>query len=77
MYIIVEEAEHHGARFECVTESWDDTHEGKLLRDVKGFVAAIEREKFAERSVRGRKSRIKDKGQLLPGSKPTIRIPLA
>lgn len=58
LYILVEEFEDHGARLEFVTEDFEDSAVGRFLRSAKAFAAEVEREKLAERSVRGRRATI-------------------
>lgn len=68
-YILDEEFREHGARLELVTERYEDTAVGRLIRSVMAFVAEIEREKIIERSTRGRHARARS-GKLLPGARP-------
>ena len=67
--VLVDEIEHHGARIELVTESFDDTSAGRLIRSVQSFAAEVEREKIIERSGRGRHARVVS-GKPLPGPRP-------
>lgn len=67
--IIADELEHAGIRLEFVTERFEDTAVGEFIRNAKAFAAEIEREKIAERTVRGRIERVKA-GKLIPGGKP-------
>lgn len=67
--VMLEEIEHHGARLELVTETFDDTPVGRIVRNVLMFVAEMEREKIRERTARGKLARIQS-GSLLPGRKP-------
>lgn len=64
--VLVDEIEHHGARLELVTESFDDSATGKLIRSVQSFAAEVERTKIVERSSRGRRARVAS-GKPLPG----------
>lgn len=56
--VIFAEAEHKGVTIVSVTEDLDNSSTGVFMRQVSGFVAEMEREKFVERSMRGRKDRI-------------------
>ena len=69
LYILAEELEGAGARLEFVTEIFEDSAVGKFLRSAKAFAAEIEREKFLERSLRGKRARL-SAGKLLPGKSP-------
>lgn len=55
--IIAEECEKKGIRLIFVTEPLDNSPEGQLIQYVKGYAAQVEREKIADRTMRGRKSR--------------------
>ncbi|MEN3331437.1 MAG: site-specific recombinase [Blastocatellia bacterium] len=55
--IIAEECERHGVELIFVSEPFDNSHEGALLRYVKGYAAQVEREKFRERIIRGKRER--------------------
>lgn len=67
--VLIDELEHRGARLELVTEQFDDTSTGRLIRSVQSFVGEMEREKIAERTTRGKKARLQS-GKLLPNGKP-------
>lgn len=67
--ILVEEITEHGARLEFVTEEFENSAVGRFILSAKAFAAEVEREKIAERSVRGKIARIQS-GKLLPGYKP-------
>ncbi|HEY8600388.1 MAG TPA: recombinase family protein [Thermomicrobiales bacterium] len=67
LYILLDEAERYGARFEFVTEDFDSSPTGKMLLSLKGFAAEVEREKIIERTKRGLKAR-NDAGKLKPGA---------
>jgi site-specific DNA recombinase len=55
--ILVEEAEDYGVKLAFVTECFEDTATGQLLRSVKAFAAELEREKISERTMRGKAQR--------------------
>jgi site-specific DNA recombinase len=67
--ILAEEAADHGARLEFVTESFEDSAVGRFIRNARAFAGEVEREKIAERTVRGRLARVQA-GKLIPGGKP-------
>jgi site-specific DNA recombinase len=69
LYILAEELERAGVRLEFVTEVFEDTAVGKFLRSAKAFAAEVEREKFRERSLRGRRARVAS-GKLIHGKTP-------
>jgi site-specific DNA recombinase len=56
VYILDDEATRHGAELRFVTEEFDKTPIGKLIRSARGFAAEVEREKFRERSLRGKRA---------------------
>jgi site-specific DNA recombinase len=55
--ILVEELEEAEVKGEFVSEKFEDTATGQLLRSVKAFAAEFEREKIAERTMRGKAQR--------------------
>src|SRR6266550_3613416 len=55
--ILVEEMDECGVSLAFVTERFEDTATGQLLRSVKAFAAEFEREKIAERTMRGKVAR--------------------
>lgn len=57
LYIVVEEITDHGATVEFVTEDFADSAVGRFLRSAKAFASEIEREKIAERTLRGKLAR--------------------
>lgn len=65
--IFAEECERAGVALHFVTESFDDSAEGKLIRSVRGYTAEIERQKIKERMARGMRARIAS-GKLPCGS---------
>jgi site-specific DNA recombinase len=67
--VLIEEAQHHGVRYEFVTEPLDTSPEGLLLQQVKGYVGHAERAKIHERTRRGKRARL-DAGLPLPGCRP-------
>ncbi len=55
--IIAEECDKKGIDLIFVAEPLDNSPEGQLIMYVKGYAAQMEREKIADRTMRGRKSR--------------------
>src|SRR5215213_9715457 len=55
--VVFAEAEYHDVHMEFVTEKLDDTPEGRLLASVSSYVAAIEREKIRERTIRRKRAK--------------------
>jgi site-specific DNA recombinase len=64
--IIAEECEKRGGELIFVTEPLDASPEGQLIRYVRGYAAEIEREKIAERTLRGKRARALQ-GKLVTG----------
>jgi site-specific DNA recombinase len=67
--IIIDRIESVGASVAFVTLDFDKSETGALLRNVRAFAAALEREKLSERTVRGRIARVQS-GKLIPGGRP-------
>jgi site-specific DNA recombinase len=65
--LLTEEFEKLGAKLIFVSTELKDTPEGKMLYQMRGVFAAYEREKFRERSMRGRRSMAK-KGLIVQDS---------
>jgi site-specific DNA recombinase len=63
------EFDHLETKLELVSETIDDSPEGRLLQSVRAFVAEIERLKIRERSERGVRARV-DSGKPIPGPRP-------
>lgn len=57
--IIAQECARAGVELILVNAPLDTSPEGMLIQYVKGYAASIEREKFKERSLRGRLTRVK------------------
>jgi site-specific DNA recombinase len=55
--ILVEEMEDLGVNLDFVTEDFEDTAVGQLVRSVKAFASELEREKILERTTRGKVER--------------------
>lgn len=62
--VLMDEIKHHGAELVSVTENIDDSPLGQFMRQALGFAAAVEREKFLERSKRSIDKRLQD-GKLI------------
>ena len=57
--ILFDEFERAGARLEFVTERFEDTAVGRFILAARAFIAEVEREKIAERTMRGKEERAK------------------
>jgi len=55
--VLLADIEKVGATLEFVTEDFEDTPVGRLILNVRGFAAEVEREKIAERTMRGKLER--------------------
>ncbi|MFI5383920.1 MAG: recombinase family protein [Methanosarcina thermophila] len=67
--ILMEEFEYCGVKIECVTEKFDDTSAGRLLRSIQGYVAKDEHRKIVLRMKTGKRARAED-GFLMPSNRP-------
>ncbi len=65
--VLFDEAETSGVRLEFVTEDFEDTAIGKFIVAARAFVSEVEREKIAERTMRGKAERARN-GQLAQGT---------
>lgn len=65
--IFIDECERAKVAPLFVTESFDDSPEGKLIRSIRGYTAEVERQKIKERVTRGMKARVAS-GKLPNGS---------
>jgi site-specific DNA recombinase len=64
--ILQEELERYGIRLILVTDDVDSSDIGKLVAHIKGFAAKLEAEKIKERTMRGKRERIRN-GKLPTG----------
>ena len=55
--VLFDEAEQAGARLEFVTEKFEDTAIGRFILAARAFIGEVEREKIAERTMRGKDAR--------------------
>ena len=55
--VLFDEAEGWGVRFEFVTERFEDTAIGRFILAARAFTGEVEREKIAERTMRGKAER--------------------
>jgi site-specific DNA recombinase len=67
--VIIDRIEGAGASVAFVMLDFERSETGALLRNVRAFAAALEREKIGERTGRGKRARIAS-GKPLVGSKP-------
>lgn len=58
--VIMDELQHHNTNLVSVTEDIDNSPLGQFLRQALGFAAAVEREKFLERSKRTIEKRVRE-----------------
>jgi site-specific DNA recombinase len=65
------EAERHGCKWVALDDWGDDSHEGQLLKFIKGWMAKGERSKIAERMQRGKRQRARE-GRIVPAGKPPL-----
>jgi site-specific DNA recombinase len=65
--ILFDEFEGTGTRLELVTERFEDTAVGRFVLAARAFVAEVEREKIAERTMRGKAERART-GRLPQGT---------
>ena len=57
--VLLDNIEKVGASLEFVTESFENTAVGRLILNVRAFSGEVEREKIAERTMRGKEARAK------------------
>ena len=67
--IIIDRIESAGVSVAFVTLDFEQSETGALLRNVRAFAAALEREKIGERTQRGRRARVAS-GKPIAGGKP-------
>ena len=67
--ILDEEMERHGARLVALDDWGDESHEGQLLRYMKGWVSKGERLKTKERTRRGLRRKMRE-GKVIRVSRP-------
>jgi site-specific DNA recombinase len=65
--ILFEEVEQAGAKMEFVTENFEDNAIGRFILAARAFVGEVEREKIAERTMRGKVERARS-GRLPQGT---------
>lgn len=65
------EAERRGCKWMGLDDWGDDTHEGQLLKFIKGWMAKGERSKIAERMQRGKRQRARE-GKIVPAGRPPL-----
>lgn len=67
---LLSEIEQAGAKLDLVTENFDDTPMGRVLRAMVSFAAELERQKIKERTYRGKRQRAEKDKRIMPGHKP-------
>jgi site-specific DNA recombinase len=55
--VLFDEVQQAGARLEFITEKFEDTAIGRFILSARAFIAEVEREKIAERTMRGKLER--------------------
>lgn len=65
--VLFDDVEQAGARLEFVTERFEDTAVGRFILAARAFIAEVEREKIAERTMRGKAERARG-GRLPQGT---------
>lgn len=65
--ILTQELDKHGVTLEAVTEDVDNSELGKLISYIRHFAAKLEAEKIRERTIRGKRERVK--AGRLPGGR--------
>jgi site-specific DNA recombinase len=67
--VLFDEAERHGCQVISATEEIDKTPEGVLMRNIRGYVAEVERLKILDRTARGT-ARLLEQGLLICSGLP-------
>ena len=57
--VLFDEVEQAGAKLQFVTEKFEDTAIGRFILAARAFIGEVEREKIAERTMRGKGERAK------------------
>ncbi|MFC1956730.1 recombinase family protein [Chloroflexota bacterium] len=65
--ILMQEFEKHNVILEAVTENIDSSEIGRLINYIRGFASKLEAEKIKERTMRGKRARLKE-GRLPQGT---------
>jgi len=65
--VLFDEVEQAGAQLDFVTERFEDTAIGRFILAARAFIAEVEREKIAERTMRGKEERARS-GKIPQGS---------
>ena len=68
--IVEQELKRHGVAVEYALADYPDTPEGRLNKHLRATIAEYEREKIAERTVRGRRNKVKSGSVLVYGRPP-------
>ncbi len=69
--VLFDEFEYHKCKVISATEDIDNSPEGVLIRNIRGYVAQVEREKIADRTSRGTKALL-DRGLLVCSGPPGL-----
>jgi site-specific DNA recombinase len=68
-HVILYRIEEYNARIELTEETYEDSLQGKLMRTLSGAFAEMERQKIMERTVRGKRQRVRE-GLMIPSRVP-------
>jgi site-specific DNA recombinase len=68
--VVEEELSRHDVQVEYVLEDYANTPEGRLNKHIRATIAEYEREKIAERMVRGRRNKVKAGNVTVSGRPP-------
>lgn len=68
--ILAEEAERHGVALLFVLDDFGDGAVGEFVRNAKAFAAELEKERLVERTQRGQKARVTERGRPSVGPRP-------
>jgi len=68
--IVEQELKRAGVAIEYVLGEYPDTPEGNLMKHIRAGIAEFEREKIAERSIRGRRLKVKAGHVIVHGQSP-------
>ena len=69
--VLFDEAETNGVRLDFATEDFEDTAIGKFIVAARALIAEVEREKIAERTMRGKEERARN-GRLAQGDRRRV-----
>ena len=71
--VILHELNRHKVGVELTEESFENDANGRLVRNLAGYFAEVEREKLRDRTMRGKRQRVKQ-GLMMPAACSALRI---